>query len=126
MRMRSREMPAFSYCAMMSRAVGDGLVGVVGEAGVDLGGDAAGDDLEDLEAEGDGEGLEGEGGDFLVGGLVAGVFLGLLEHVVHDGLVLGLFRRGCDERGIRGGILRLVLLDRVDVAGVRDDGGHAT
>ena len=34
----------------------DGLVDVVGEAGVDLGGDAAGDDLEDLEAEGYGEG----------------------------------------------------------------------
>ena len=38
----------------------DGLLGVVGEAGVDLGGDAAGDDLEDLLAEGYGEGLEGE------------------------------------------------------------------
>ena len=69
MRMRSREMPAFSYCAMMSRAVGDGFLGVVGEAGVDFGGDAAGDDLEDLDTEGDGEGLEGVRGDLLVGGV---------------------------------------------------------
>ncbi len=37
----------------------DGLFGVVGEAGVDLGGDAAGDDVEDLEAEGYVEMLEG-------------------------------------------------------------------
>ena len=35
--------------------LGDGLAGVVGEAGVNLGGDAAGDDGEDLATEGDGE-----------------------------------------------------------------------
>ncbi len=46
----------------------DGLVGVVGEARIDLGGDAAGDDGEDLASEGDGKRLEGERGDGLIGG----------------------------------------------------------
>ena len=46
---------------------GDGALGVVGEAGVDLGGDAAGDDVENLAAEGDGERLEGQFRDLLVG-----------------------------------------------------------
>ncbi len=104
---------------------GDGFVGVVGEAGVDFGGDAAGDDLEDLLAEGDGEFLEGEGGDVMVGGFGAGGVAGLLEDAVDDGSVFGHAGRGGDEGGIGGGILRLVLLDRVDVAGVGDYGGHA-
>ena len=72
MRMRSREMPALSYMRDDVAGLGDGLVGVVGEAGVDFGGDAAGDDLEDLEAEGDFERLEGVCGDVFVGGVGAG------------------------------------------------------
>ena len=39
-----------------------------------------------LRAEGDGEGLEGERGDVLVGGVGAGVLAGLHEDVVDDGL----------------------------------------
>ena len=49
----------------------------------------------------------------------------LLEDVVDDGVVFGLLGRGGDEGRIGGGVLRLELLDRVDVAGVGDDGGHA-
>ncbi len=126
MRMRSRPMPASSYCLMMSRACCDGLVGVVGEACVDFGGDAAGDDFEDLLAEGDGEGLEGEGGDILVGGGGAGVLAGLHQHVVDDLGVGGHLGRGGDERWVGGGVGRLVLDDGVDVAGVGNDGGHGT
>ena len=102
----------------------DGALGVVGEAGVDFGGDAAGDDREDLLAEGYGEGLEGEVGDVVVGCAGAGGLTGLLEDIVDDRLVLRHAGRCGDERGIRGGILWLVLLDRVDVAGVGDYGGH--
>ena len=103
---------------------GDGFVGVVGEAGVDFGGDAARDDFKDLLAEGDGEFFEGECGDVMVGGFGAGGVAGLLEDAVDDGSVLGHTGGGGDEGGIGGGILGLVLLDRVDVAGVGDYGGH--
>ena len=94
-------------------------LGVEGEAGVDFGGDAAGDDFEDFEAEGDDEavhdGVEkggaGEGGGFAVGdgffdeGLVF-VFLGGLE----------------DEGGVGGGVLGFVGLHGFEVSGVGDDG----
>ena len=101
----------------------DGLLGVVGDAGIDLGGDAAGDDLKDLLAEGDGEGLESLRGDLLVGGIGACVFAGLLQYVVDDGLVLG-HAGGCLDQGrVGGGIGRLVLFDRVDIAGVGYHGG---
>ena len=103
----------------------DGLAGVVGEAGVYLGGDAAGDDGEDLASEGDGEGLEGEGGDGLIGGGGAGLGARLLEDAIDDGLVGGHLGGGGDERGVGGGVRRLELFDGVDVAGVGDHLGHA-
>ena len=103
--------------------LGDGLVDVVGEAGVDLGGDAAGDDVENLATEGDFEGPEGLRGDVLVRGTGTGILAHLLQHVIDDGLILGLLCGGGDQRRIRGGVLRLELLDRVEVAGVGDDGG---
>ena len=46
--------------AMMSWAWSMRLLGVIGEAGVNFGRDATGDDVEDLEAEGDRERLEGD------------------------------------------------------------------
>jgi len=67
----------------------------------------------------------GLGGDLLIGSAGAGVLAGLGQDVVDDGGVLGHAGGGSDERRIGGGILRLILLDRVDVAGVGDDGGHA-
>ena len=103
----------------------NGLFSVVGEACIDLCGDAAGDDFEDLDAESNGQSLEGCGGNLLVGGVGASVFF-LLENIVHDGLILRHLGGGGDERGIGGRILRLILFDRVDVAGVGDYGGHAT
>ncbi len=102
---------------------GDGLIDVVGEAGVDLGGDAAGDDVEDLAAEGNFERPEGLRGDLLVGGAGICVFADLLEHVIDDGLVFGLFGCGGDEGRVGGRVLRAELLDGVEVAGIGDDGG---
>ena len=89
------------------------------ESGVDLSGDLAGDDLEDLLAELDEEVVEG-GIDLLLGGLA-------VLHTVGDGIVnelgvLGLLGSGEDEGGVGGGILRLVLANGGEVTGVADDG----
>jgi hypothetical protein len=97
----------------------DGDILVEGEAGVDLSGDLAGDDLEDLAAELDKEVVEG-GIDLLFGGLA-------VLHTVGDGIVdelgvLGLLGSGEDEGGVGGGILRLVLANGGKVTGVADDG----
>jgi hypothetical protein len=102
---------------------GEGSFGVVAEACVDFGGDATGNDVENLTAEGYGESLEGSGGDFFIVGV--GVLLaGSLEYVVDDGLVLGHAGSSGDERGVGGRVGGLVLLDGVDVTGIRHDGGH--
>lgn len=86
----------------------DGSLGVEGEAGVDLGGDLAGDDLQDLLAEGDQKSVEG-GID--LGVEVATLFLGVLDGVVNQFGILGLLGGGEDERRVGGGILGLVLSD---------------
>jgi hypothetical protein len=81
-------------------------LGVEGEAGVNLGGDLAGDDLENLGAELDEEVVEGLvdlGVDVTAGGLGGG------DGLVDQGGVLGLLGGGEDEGGVGGGILRLVL-----------------
>ena len=52
-RTRSRSTPASSYSADQAAGLGERALGVEAEAGVDLGRDPAGDDLEDLAAEGD-------------------------------------------------------------------------
>ena len=102
----------------------DGLFGVVGEARVDFGGDAAGDDGEDLLAEGDGQPLEGEVGDGLIGRAFAQLVARVLQNAVHDGLVLGHLRCGGDQRRIRGRVLGMELFHGFHVAGVGDDDGE--
>lgn len=86
----------------------DGGLGVEGEAGVNLGGNLAGDDLEDLLAELDEEGVEGSI-DLLVDG--ATLLLGEGDGLVNQLGVLGLLGGGEDEGGVGGGILGLVLGD---------------
>lgn len=86
----------------------DGGLGVEGEAGVNLGRDLAGDDLEDLLAELDEEAVEG-GIDLVVD--VTALGLGVLHGLVDQGGVLGLLGGSEDERGVGGGILGLVLAD---------------
>ena len=54
-RMRSRSTPASSVHADQLAGLGNGCLGVEAEAGIDLGRDATGNDLEDLAAEGDEE-----------------------------------------------------------------------
>jgi hypothetical protein len=78
------------------------------ESGIDLSGDLAGDDLEDLLAELDEEVVKSRV-DLLVDGATLG--LGLGDRSVEEGSVLGLLRRGEDQGGVGGGILRLVLAD---------------
>ena len=124
MRTRSRPMPSLRYISMMSRAMCDGLFGVVGEARIHFSGDAAGDDGENLFAKGDGQALEGEVGDVFVAGAVAQVFVRLGQHAVDDGLILRHLRGGGDERGVGGGVLGMKLLHRLHVAGVGHDDGE--
>ncbi len=100
---------------------GDGSVDIVGEAGVDLGGDTARDDVENLATEGNFQRTEGLGGDVFVRGGGTGILTHLLQHVIDYGCILRLLCSSRDERGVRGGVLRSKLLDRVEVAGVRDD-----
>lgn len=91
----------------MQRLV-DRRLGVEGEAGVDLGGHAAGHDLEDLAAELDQQAVQGSV-DLLVDG--AAVLLAVGDGGIHQRGVLGLL--GCreDQGRVGGGILGLVLGD---------------
>lgn len=81
-------------------------LGVEGESSIDLGGDLAGDDLEDLGAELNKEVVEGR---FDLGSEITTFRLGLSDGFVDQGRVLGLLGGGEDERGVGGGILGLVL-----------------
>lgn len=86
----------------------DGGLGVEGQVGVDLGGDLAGDDLEDLGAELDQEAVESKL-DLLLGR--AALSLGVRDGLVDQGGVLGLLGGGEDEGGVGRRILGLVLAD---------------
>ena len=118
-RMRSREMAFLFVGGDELVRLGDGGRGVEGEAGVDFGGDAAGDDLEDFQAEEDEDAVEdrfGEGRAGDAGGL----------HFVHglfDEVLVFRFGGGLeDERGVGRRVLRLVGFHRLEIAGVGDDG----
>ena len=86
----------------------DRLLGVKGVAGVDLGGDLAGDDLEDLLAELDEEAVEGV---LDLGVDVAALGLAVLDGHVHELGILGLLGGGEDQGRVRRGILGRVLGD---------------
>ena len=111
-------------------------LGVEGEAGVDLGGDLAGDDLQDLLAELDEKVIQG-GVDLFVEGFALDfvsmmgndgalkietyLLLALLDGGVDQAGIFGLLGRGQDEGGVGGGILGLVLADGGKVTRVADD-----
>ena len=97
----------------------DGDILVEGEAGVDLSGDLAGDDLQDLGTELDEEVVEGHVD--LLGDVLA-VLLAVGDSIVDELGVLGLLGGGEDEGRVGGGILRLVLANGGEVTGVADDG----
>ena len=69
----------------------DGRLGVEGQAGVDFGGDAAGNDFQDPLAEGDGEAFEGQLGDILIAGVLALFVAGFFQHAVDKLLILRAF-----------------------------------
>lgn len=84
----------------------DGGIGVEGQLGVDLSGDLAGDDVEDLLSELDKETVEG-GLNLLIEGLA--VLLTVSDGSVDESGVLGLLGSGENQGGVGGGILGLVL-----------------
>ena len=94
-------------------ALGDGAGGVEGQARVRFRRDAAGDDLEDFEAEGHEDAVHR-----VVHVLRSG------DGLIHDRGVLRLRRRGEDERGIRGRVLRFESAHRFEIASVGDDSGE--
>jgi hypothetical protein len=92
---------------------------VEGEAGVDLSGDLAGDNLQDLGTEADEQVVKGHV-DLLSD--VLAVLLAVGDSLVDELGVLGLLGGGEDEGRVGGGILRLVLANGGEVTGVADDG----
>lgn len=86
----------------------NGGLGVEGQLGVDLGGDLAGDDLENLLAELNKQTVDG-GIDLLVNGLALGLAVG--NGSVDESGILGLLGSSQDQGGVGGGILGLVLAD---------------
>lgn len=104
----------------MEGLVNTGL-GVEGEAGVDLGGDLSGDDVEDLLAKLDQQAVEGIVNLLLnVGGAL---FLGVGNGDIDQLGVLGLLGGNEDQRRVGGGILGLVFANGGKVARVGDDNG---
>jgi hypothetical protein len=91
---------------------------VEGEAGVHLGRDLAGHDLQDLAAELHEQVVQG-GVDLLVDGLA--MLLAVRNRLVDELGVLGLLGGGEDEGRVGGGVLRLVLADGGEVTAVADD-----
>jgi hypothetical protein len=93
---------------------------VEGESGVNLGGDLAGNDLEDLLAELDKESIENSI-DLVVNVLAISVLLSVGNSVVNElGIVCLL--GGCQDQGrVGGSILRLVLVNGSKVTRVADD-----
>lgn len=97
----------------------DGDILVEGETGVDLSGDLAGDDVQDLLAELDEEVVKGDI-NLLVLGLAVLHTIG--DSIVNELGVLGLLGGGEDEGRVGGGVLRLVLANGGEVTRVADDG----
>ena len=99
----------------------DRRLSVEGEPGVDLGRDAAGDDLEDLLAEGDEQAIDA-GLDLCV--VVVAFGLGRADDLLEQPAVSRHLRRLQQERGVRRGVAGLVLGDRLEVAAIGDDHSH--
>ena len=99
----------------------DGGFGVVGEAGVNFGRDAAGNDGENFLSEFDGEVFEGEVGYVFVGGAVAELLVRVEQRLIHNGLILRHLRGRGDKRRVRGRILWLGFFNGFNVTGVGDD-----
>jgi hypothetical protein len=86
----------------------DSVLGIKGESSIDLGGDLARDDLQDLLTKLNQETVE-SGIGLLVG--ITAVLLSVCDGLIDQLGVLGLLRGSEDEGWVGGGILRLVLGD---------------
>ena len=84
----------------------NGALGVKGQLGVDLSGDLAGDDLQDLLAELDEEAVQG-GLNLLIE--AAALSLAVGDRGIDELGILGLLGGSEDQGGVGGSILRLVL-----------------
>lgn len=93
---------------------------VEGKSGVNLGGDLAGNDLEDLLAELDKEGVK-DSIDLVIDALAIGVLLAVGDSVVNELGVLGLLGGSQDQGRVGGSILRLVLVNGSKVTRVAND-----
>lgn len=86
----------------------DSGLGVVGQGGVNFGGDSTGDDLEDLSAEFNKESV---GGVLDLGVNVTSLLLGVLDGDVNESGVTFLLGGGQNQGGVGSGILGLVDVD---------------
>ena len=105
-------------------ALGDRCFGVVAEASVNFGGNAARHDFEDLLAEGDADFIEGFAHHRIGAGIGTHHLARLLQGEINQILVGG--DLGCrqDQRGVGGRVAGRELLDRVDVTGVGHHHSH--
>ncbi len=93
----------------------DRALGVKRQLGVNLGRDAAGNDVENLLAKFDQETVKSEV-DLGVG--IATLLLGVGNGIVNQLSILGLLGSGEDERRVGGGILGLVLVNGCEVVSI--------
>ena len=101
----------------------DRALGIEGQAGINLGGDAARDDVQDLQAEGYGQAVECQGHHFRRRSLGTQGGARALQGVFDDGLVLRHQSGGGDQRRVGRGVLRLDLFDGLDISGVGHNHG---
>jgi hypothetical protein len=115
-----RADPRFPVHANQLSRLGQAALEVKAQARIDLAGNPAGDDLEDLAAEVDQQPVhELRRAGFLVAGVVHGVKQGIVRQM----FVLRLLGCLIEQRRIGRCVLRLVAGDGFEVAGVRHDGG---
>ena len=119
MRMRSRPMPGLLVHADQLARLGQRSLGVEAQAGIDLGGHPAGDDLEDLAAEVDQQLVHERLG--AVGPVARATAMAYCRASSTRCCVLRLLGRLVEQRRVGRRILRLVLGDGLDVAGVGHD-----
>ena len=107
MRMRSRAMPCCLVKLDEMPAFGDQRGGVEGQVRVGFGGDAAGNDFQNFQAEQNHQIVEDVREQFLAGelGLVVG------DGLVHEELIFRHLRGLENQRGIGGGVARRELFE---------------
>ncbi len=120
MRMRSRAMPCCLVKLDEMPAFRDERVGVERQVRVGFGGDAAGNDFQNFQAEQNQQIVQHVRQQILAAELCLVVGDGL----VHEELIFRHLRGLEDERRIGRGVARRELLERGEIAGVGDDGGE--